>query len=144
VLNSDGAARGTPGIAGGGGIIRDNRGLFQRAFSANFGVCSAYKAELKAVAIGLDMAHGMAIKKLVIQMDNKACIEVLNNPDYQGGECFHIINHCRKLLALNSWEVKLTHCYREGNRVADKLANIGVAQSDLLIFHQSPPTSPPA
>ncbi|KAL2920802.1 hypothetical protein RDABS01_012293, partial [Bienertia sinuspersici] len=84
VLNTDGASKGTLGTAGGGGVIRDNRGIFYKGFSAHFGVCSAYRAELKAVAIGLDLAQEMDIQRLEIQMDNKACIEVLNNPDFQG------------------------------------------------------------
>lgn len=47
VLNIDGAYKGTPWIDGGGGIIKDNRGVFQRAFAENFGICTAYKAEFR-------------------------------------------------------------------------------------------------
>ncbi|KAL2941420.1 hypothetical protein RDABS01_029770 [Bienertia sinuspersici] len=140
VLNSDGASKGTPGPAGGGAILRDWRGGFKQALTANFGICTAYKAELMAVSLGLDMARSLGVRKLEIQMDNKACIQILNNKEYQGGECYHIINHCRALLEADVWEVRLIHCYREGNKVADKLANIGVTQLDNLLFHVNPPS----
>lgn len=78
-LNTDGASKGTPGPAGGGGVIRDCRGVFTRAFTANFAVCTAFKAELWAAAIGLEMARNMGIKKLILQMDSAVCIEVIKN-----------------------------------------------------------------
>lgn len=43
-LNTDRAAKGTPGHAGGGGILRDCSGMSIKCFAANFGVCYAYKA----------------------------------------------------------------------------------------------------
>lgn len=54
-LNTDGAARGTPGQAGGGGLIRDTMGGFKIAFAASYGICSAYRAEMSAVAQGLNI-----------------------------------------------------------------------------------------
>ncbi|KAL2927300.1 hypothetical protein RDABS01_001729 [Bienertia sinuspersici] len=99
-LNTDGASKGTPGPAGGGGIIRDATGGFVCAFAANFDICSAYRAELMAISLGIDMAHSKGMNKLIIQVDNMACVQVLKNSEYQGGECFHIIRHCRALLML--------------------------------------------
>lgn len=92
-MNTDGASKGTPGPAGGGGVIRDTNGTFHLAFIANFGICSAFKAEFMALSIGIDMAMEMGCKKLVIQVDNEACVHVLKRSEYQGGECYHIINH---------------------------------------------------
>lgn len=91
MLNTDGVAKGTPGIAGWGGVIRDWRGQFICAFTAIFGICTTYRAELMAVSIGLDMAHDLGIQKLEVQIDNEACAHVIKNLDYQGGECYHII-----------------------------------------------------
>ncbi|GJV73562.1 non-LTR retroelement reverse transcriptase [Tanacetum coccineum] len=36
------------------------------------------------------------------------------------------------------WEVKLEHCYREANRVADWLANHGCEQEERLCMFDSP------
>lgn len=91
-----------------------------------------------AVSLGIDMAKEMGITKLEIQMDNEACVHVLKNMEFNGGECCHIINHFRWLLAQDTWETRIIHCYREGNKVADKLANIGVEQTDRLMMYHSP------
>uniref|UniRef100_A0A7C8ZGN9 RNase H type-1 domain-containing protein n=1 Tax=Opuntia streptacantha TaxID=393608 RepID=A0A7C8ZGN9_OPUST len=56
-LNTDGAARGNPGPAGAGGVIRGERGEWIAGFSEHLGRCSSLKAELRAVLRGLRLAH---------------------------------------------------------------------------------------
>ncbi|KAL2893701.1 hypothetical protein RDABS01_009610 [Bienertia sinuspersici] len=138
ILNTDEASKGSPGPAGGDGVIRSNRGEFVKAFSSKFGICSAFNAEVMAIKLGLEMARELDIMKLKVQMDNEACIVALNNPSYQGGECFHLFNQCRKLITSSSWEIAFKHCYREGNKVADKLANVGVSQLESVVYYESP------
>ena len=139
ILNTDGASKNPHQLAGGGGLLRDSRGMFIRGFSASFGSCSAYKAELMAVTIGLEMAKALGITKLEVQMDNKACIEAIQNANLHGGECVHLLSTCRSLIQSEHWEVRMAHCYREGNKVADRLANMGVVQRISMMYHEAPP-----
>ncbi|XP_057997723.1 uncharacterized protein LOC131176672, partial [Hevea brasiliensis] len=45
-----------------------------------------------------------------------------------------LVNQYRQFL-LRSWEIKLPHCFREANSVADRLANIAVnGNGDLLVL----------
>lgn len=125
-MNTNGASKGDVGYAGGGGVLRDCRGSFIRAFSTIFGCCSAYRAEITSATIGLEMAKAMGISKLELQMDNKACVEVIQISSHHGGECVHLLTACRALILSDGWEVRLSHCYREGNKVTDRLANIGI------------------
>lgn len=67
-LSIHGASKGVLGMAGGGGNIREYRGTFIRAFSANFDNSSTYKANI---------SQEMGMSKLELQMDNKACVEVI-------------------------------------------------------------------
>uniref|UniRef100_A0A803L309 RNase H type-1 domain-containing protein n=1 Tax=Chenopodium quinoa TaxID=63459 RepID=A0A803L309_CHEQI len=99
-LNTDGAAKASPGAARGGGVLRDCYENFIKAFLANFGVCYA---ELLALELGLHMAITKGISKLVVQMDNKACIEALQNEHLQGGEPLH--QHLRKTSQLKGEEL---------------------------------------
>ena len=138
-INTDGAAKGSPGPSGGGGVLRDNRGMFLRGFAANFGMGSAFKAELLAAEIGLEMAVQLGIQKIILQMDNKACLEGLKNPDYHGGEHFHVLNNCRNLINSFGCNISLLHCFREGNKVADSLANMGVELGVRVVFFETPP-----
>lgn len=80
-------------------------------------------AEVKAVEFGLEFAKRMNIPKLQIQMDNQAAVIALQDNEAYGGACTHIIHRCRKLIEDPTWVVEIKHCYREGNRVADWLAN---------------------
>ncbi|KAL0427613.1 UNVERIFIED_CONTAM: putative ribonuclease H protein [Sesamum latifolium] len=54
-LNSDGASKGNPGIAGGGGILRDNNGRGIFAFQLFFGTTTSTFAELAALVRGLSL-----------------------------------------------------------------------------------------
>ncbi|CAN1799415.1 Putative ribonuclease H protein At1g65750 [Linum perenne] len=72
-------------------------------FSSNVGSCSITHAELRGVAIGLKLAWEAGARKVVVQADSRAAIALL----------------------LRNWEVVFHHTYREGNRTADFLANLG-------------------
>nr|GEU97029.1 polynucleotidyl transferase, ribonuclease H-like superfamily protein [Tanacetum cinerariifolium] len=67
VLNTDGASRGNPGDAGGGGILRDAQGYFICAFAENYGICTMMSAEILALLQGILMARDARIKKLIIK-----------------------------------------------------------------------------
>lgn len=43
------------------------------------------------------------------------------------------------MLAADDWEVRVIHCFREGNKVAHKVANIGVVQAEDLVHVDAPP-----
>lgn len=81
VLNCDGAAKGTPGAAGGGGVIRYHQGTLVIAYHSNFGHCNAYKAEVLAMSRGLEIARDLEITKLEIHMDNLACVQFFNSTE---------------------------------------------------------------
>lgn len=138
-MNTDGASRGNPGLAGGGGIIRDHSCVLQYAFSANFGSCTTFRAEIKALEIGLDLAIRMGVKKIMIQMDNVAAVSAISNDEPYGRDCVHVIHSCRNMIKNNDWEVSIFHVYREGNRAADWLANVGVQQNSKFEMIQVPP-----
>lgn len=94
VLNSDGAARGAPGPAGGGAIFRDHCGGFMLALSLNFGYYDAFKVEVMAFARGLELAQELQISQLMVQLDNFACVQMIQHKEAGRNECTHLINHC--------------------------------------------------
>lgn len=139
VLNCDGAAKGSPGPAGGGAIIRNQQGTHVSSLAANFGHCTAFKAELFALLNGLKLAGNLKIKALEVQLDSQACVQVMQDTSPAMGECAHVINDCRSMLNNPEWRVTVVHIYREGNRAADWLANFGVAQNVRFHMFQSVP-----
>ena len=139
-LNTDGAAKGCPGPAGGGGLIRDHLGQCIGAFASNLGTCSAIRAEFLALLQGLQLAWSKGIQLLDVRMDNKACISIIQGDQYNRGLNMHVVNQCKQLINQNGWTVTLTHCYREANRAADWLANHGLDGDKLYDTFASLPT----
>ena len=129
-MNTDGAARGSPGDAGGGVIIRNNSGMFISALTLNFGRCSAFRAEVLALLRGLELAINLQIRHLQTQLDNLSCVQALTSGNSSCGGCAHLIRYCLSLLRREDWVVKVVHVFREGNRAADWLANHGVDQTN--------------
>lgn len=89
---------------------------------------------------GLHVARNLQIRKLIIQMDNQACVQIFKGEEEASGECAHLIQQCRNLLSSPDWKISITHVYREGNRAADWLANQGVTQSCSLHLFNNPPS----
>ncbi|KAL0301642.1 UNVERIFIED_CONTAM: hypothetical protein Sradi_6441000 [Sesamum radiatum] len=63
-LNTDGASKGSTGLAGAGGIIRDARGHTIVAFQEFLGLATNTFAEISAVAKGLEIAHNMGLNDI--------------------------------------------------------------------------------
>lgn len=51
---------------------------------------------------------------------------------------FSLVMSCRSIISCD-WVVKLEHIFREGNKVADTLANLGVGLSPTVTFFEQPP-----
>ncbi|CAN1142925.1 Elongation factor 1-alpha [Linum perenne] len=76
----------------------------------------------------MKLAWEAGFKKVVVQADSRAAILLINAegpPSHQhAGEVLII-----RELMLREWEVVIRHVYREGNRSADFLANLGHSRS---------------
>ena len=54
---------------------------------------------------------------------------------------YHLVKQSQELLNHPDWEVIVEHCYRESNKAADFLANMGIAQSTVSVTFEFPPDS---
>ena len=74
-------------------------------------------------------------------MDSQVVVKLIQG-SCLNNQAFHfIIKECQDLLFNQPWEISFKHCYKEANRVADYLANLGVGQSPPLVIFDSPPSS---
>lgn len=138
-LNTDRSAKGSPGQAGGGAIIRDHYGNVISAMMCGFGVGTTFRAEVTALLRGLELARNLQIRKLVVKMDNQARVNLMQKNEPGEAECAHLINRCHELFRKEEWETRIQHVYREGNRAADWLANHGVAQTLRIVILEDIP-----
>ncbi|CAN1786029.1 Putative ribonuclease H protein At1g65750 [Linum perenne] len=123
ILNTDGSRYTHSGSTAIGGLIRNDQGKFVHAFTANLGDCSITRAEICAIVQGMKLAWDLGIRKLLIQSDSTAAVAILLRDD---------TNHQHAILALEfqelksrSWDITITHVFREANCGADYLANLG-------------------
>ena len=137
-LNTDGASKGNPGLAGCGGVVRDENGRWIAGFSRRIGVTSSFEAELWGLREGLIFCSNLNIHSILVELDAKAVVDVVLNPNYHNRAVSPILEDCR-LLLLQFQQVQLMHCFRQANRCADILARMSIEQDVDFISYNCPP-----
>lgn len=74
-LNTDVASFGNPGLAGYGGIVRDEHGNWVAGFSKRIRITSSFVAELWGLRDGLTLCNNLNISSLVVELDAKAIVD---------------------------------------------------------------------
>ena len=137
-LNFDGAAQGNPGVTGIGCIIHDENGTQIAKKASPLQPTSNNLAELKALHQGIKLCLQLNHTKVCIKGDSQIIInairkqttpnQVLNS---QLGVVLSLIDKLD--------EYRISHIYREGNQLADHLANLGVDGNLSLSINENPP-----
>jgi ribonuclease HI len=109
VIYTDGAARGNPGPAAIGVVIRDEGGNTIASISRRLGVTTNNQAEYRAVIAGLEKAISLGTRRIMIKSDSELVVKQLNG------------QYKIKNTAFES--VSITGIPREQNSAADALAN---------------------
>ena len=112
--------------------------LVQMSFSRNIGTASSLMAELWAIRDGLMLCVGKNMAMVEIELDAKAVVDMLRNPQYSNRSFSSLLEDCRKLI-YEIPQVRIKHCYREANGCADFMARKGSVQGQsFLVFESSP------
>ncbi|XP_058076430.1 uncharacterized protein LOC131225018 [Magnolia sinica] len=77
-VNVDGSSRGNPGLSGGGGVCRNDKGDFLFGFAFGYGVMSNIGAEIRAAHDGLLLCIEKGFSKVVVESDSELVIKVFN------------------------------------------------------------------
>lgn len=110
-LNTNSSSKGNRGWSGGGGVLRDCRGLWISGFLARFGFCSSMKVELSAVLHRFRLVWELGFRYLIMEPDSKVILDILS----ANGDCN--IRFANKLAQY--WEFiaimtpQFYHAYRE-------------------------------
>ena len=128
ILWSDGAARGNPGPAGIGAILKTPEGEVLAADSAYLGETTNNIAEYKALLMGLHRAIERGVKQLEVRADSELLIKQLRGEYRVKSPGLKPLFEEAKGLLARFATIKLTHVRREHNGEADKLANAGIDQ----------------
>ncbi|CAL0301660.1 unnamed protein product [Lupinus luteus] len=111
-VNSDGAAIGCPGFAGGGG------------FGAYFGIQNSLYAEIMAAIVVVKIASHKGWSRIWLETDSTVLIDCFLLKKQVPWKLRNLWLKCLHSISLIKF--KVSHIYREGNSCADLLANCGV------------------
>jgi len=121
-LSTDGASHGNPGLATAGGVIRGEEDEWLGGFALNIGICSAPMAELWGVYYGLVIAWERGFRRVELEVDSKLVVGFLQTGVTEMHPLSFLVRLCHGFIS-RDWLVRVTHVYREANRLADGLAN---------------------
>ena len=140
-LNFDGSSKGdkAPGLASIGGVLRDHKAQFLLGYAEAIGRANSAMAELTALTKGLELVLENGWKDVWVEGDDKGLMEIL--ADNKEVKCVETRSYFRyiKSLILDLDNCKVSHIYREGNKVADRFASIGHRYKKLEIWRELPP-----
>lgn len=127
----DGAARGNPGPAGLGVVIKDENKKTIKEFYKYIGIATNNIAEYNALVYGLQEAHMLGAEEVELKMDSELVAQQLKgefrvkDPKIKllFDQAIHLINGLKK--------IEVVQIPREENKEADKLANKAINLSEL-------------
>lgn len=119
--NTDGASRGNPGMSTCAFCIRDDKGDLVYAKAKGLGVTSNTQAEMEAIKEALQYLPDKEFKEVVIETNSLVLMQMINNIWKVPWELIEQIEDIRE--RTHAIQAKIQHTFREGNTVADALAN---------------------
>jgi ribonuclease HI len=121
--NIDGAARGNPGPASYGVIIRDGGGELVAKLKKYIGRMTNNVAEYYALIAALDYAESHGIRSLRVESDSELMVKQMQGQYKVKSEDLRPLFERAKKMSMGFDSFRIDHIYREQNREADALAN---------------------
>lgn len=137
--NIDGAARGNPGPAAYGVVIRDARGQVIATFKKYIGRFTNNVAEYYGLIAALDYAQSHGLRALRVESDSELMVKQMRGQyKVKSGDLRPLFERARKMSqGIESFHIE--HVYREQNREADALANEALDETSGVPKAAGPP-----
>lgn len=139
-LNYDGSCKCKSGKCSIGGIFRDDKAGFVLGYAQPIGQSNSSIAELAALVRGLEIALENGWSHVCLEGDSKSLVDTIAQK--REARCRHVQAHLERVnfIMPQLHGCLLTHTYREGNRAADKFAQMGHRLKKPQIWRHIPPT----
>ncbi len=128
-INTDGGARGNPGPAGCGVVVKNDQGLIIENISHYLGEATNNVAEYTALILALEAAEKLGAQELHINMDSELVVRQMQGK-YKIKEPT-LQELAKKVFVLqNKFKlINFTHVRREFNKEADQLVNQAIDEA---------------
>jgi ribonuclease HI len=140
----DGGARGNPGPAGAGVVIRDEAGraLFEAGYFLGRQTNNA--AEYHALIRALERARRTGSQAVTIHSDSELLVRQLTGQYQVKSATLAPLFHQAQMLLLKTGRWTIRHVRREENQRADQLANLAMdARRDVIVLDVEDGQAPP-
>lgn len=134
--NIDGASNGNPGNSACGGILRDHNADFILCFAEPLGICSSYQAELCAFMRAVELSHQNQWQNVWIETDSSLVVQAYRSSNQVPWQLRNRWNNVKTLI--QRFNCIVSHVFREGNQVADSLANHGLSLNGISVWNEAP------
>lgn len=123
IVNVDGGARGNPGPAAVGVVVRDESGEILSTVSATIGEATNNVAEYRALLAGIEQANQLGAERIELRGDSELVVRQVKG-EYKVKNAGIKPLHAEVLGSLESFdEWAIEHVRREDNSEADSLVN---------------------
>ncbi|MEZ5286064.1 MAG: ribonuclease HI family protein [Vicinamibacterales bacterium] len=124
--NFDGGARGNPGPAGWGVVIRGDDGTVLAELHGALGRATNNVAEYHGLLAALQWAADHGVTSLLVRGDSLLLIEQMRGNYRVKHEGLQPLYRQARLLVARIGDVRFEHVARERNTDADRLSNLGM------------------
>ena len=126
IVETDGAARGNPGLAGAGVIIKDEHGHTIEKIGRFLGVSTNNQAEYRALIIGLEAVTVHEPEAVTVRMDSELVVKQMTG-QYRVRHPGIVPLYVQAAeLASQLPNLQIEHVPREKNPGADLVANVAI------------------
>ncbi|HSX14908.1 MAG TPA: ribonuclease HI family protein [Candidatus Saccharimonadales bacterium] len=125
IIFTDGGARGNPGPAASGVVIKTTDGKVLEAFGRYLGETTNNQAEYKAILFALQEAEKYQPKRIQFFLDSELATKQLNGEYRVKNEDLKPIYLAIKELA-SHYDITFEHVYRKDNKAADAQVNLAI------------------
>ena len=132
-IHIDGGARGNPGPAGYGVVIRDAEGNLLDELHGALGVATNNVAEYNGLLAALRWAKEHGHTDVHIKADSLLLVEQMRGNYKVKNAGLQPLHAKARLLAYEIGRVSFEHVRRELNKDADRLSNLGMDESELRL-----------
>ena len=123
IIYTDGAARGNPGPAAIGVILKDETGNVVARISRRLGATTNNQAEYQAIIVALEKAISLGARQVLLKSDSELVVKQING-NYKIKNTALRPLYQKVVQLIGSLEsISITYIPREQNAVADALAN---------------------
>ena len=129
VIHTDGAARGNPGPAGAGAVLRRASGELVEEASRYLGHATNNVAEYGALILALERAREHGARDVEIRADSELLVRQMSGEYKIRNEALRELVTRAREISRSFARVAYVHVRREQNRDADRLANRAIDEA---------------